>query len=221
MLDTTIPQPVKHHFNGFTLIELLVVISIISLLISILLPALAKARDSATSIKCASQLKQLAVAEHTYAEDNNDSFTVVANTSGDVRWVISIRDYVSGARHTDPNSMVNCPAADKSLYSGNKNSYGLNFSMRNSRWRYKRTVVLKPSQIIMGSDRRIADLDYTFTSDGYRFVNSWSTTSWAHPVEFRHYGDNAANAFFVDGHVAALNYDQTLHTATPNLWIWW
>ena len=201
-------RSIQQHANhsGFTLIELLVVISIIALLIAILLPALARARDSAFSIKCASHLKQLAVAQHAYANDNSDSFTQVYNATGDTRWIFTIRDYVAGAKHNDPNGVMNCPAADKSQFTGNKNSYGLNFSMRNSRWKYKRTVVLKPSQIIIGADRSVADLDYTFTSDGYRYSNSWSTTSWARPVLFRHLGNASANVFFVDGHASATNY---------------
>lgn len=209
------------HKAAFTLIELLVVISIIALLIAILLPALSKAKDSAVSIKCASQLKQLAVAEHAYAQDNNDKFTHVYNASGEPRWIYLIRDYVNGAKHTDPNSVMNCPAADRSLFSGNKNSYGLNFSMRNSRWRHKIQVVLYPSRILVGADREVADMDYTFTSDGFRYSNSWSTVSWARPVEFRHLGNNSANVFFVDGHVSAMNYDQLSYTANPNAWIWW
>jgi prepilin-type N-terminal cleavage/methylation domain-containing protein len=55
--------------RGFTLIELLVVISIIGLLVSILLPALAASRRSAINAKCLANLKQIATAMISYEAD--------------------------------------------------------------------------------------------------------------------------------------------------------
>lgn len=62
----------RRHTIAFTLIELLVVISIVALLVSILLPALGKARKSAALVKCQTKLHQLMVASTAFAVDNKD-----------------------------------------------------------------------------------------------------------------------------------------------------
>src|SRR5271154_7147613 len=61
----------RHSKSGFTLVELLVVIGIIALLISILLPALSKAREAANVIKCSSNLRQLMMASELFAGDHH------------------------------------------------------------------------------------------------------------------------------------------------------
>lgn len=60
---------VRNPYKGFTLVELLVVISIIALLIAILLPTLAKARESARTAICMSNVRQFTIATMMYIGD--------------------------------------------------------------------------------------------------------------------------------------------------------
>jgi prepilin-type N-terminal cleavage/methylation domain-containing protein len=72
----------RRRTNGFTLVELLVVIGIIALLISILLPALSRARESANRVACASNLRQVANAFFMYTGDNKGWFPNIAVFGG-------------------------------------------------------------------------------------------------------------------------------------------
>ncbi len=65
--------------KGFTLIELLVVVAIIALLIAILLPSLARARELARRSMCASNLRQVGLALNTYAKDNEERFPALGS----------------------------------------------------------------------------------------------------------------------------------------------
>jgi prepilin-type N-terminal cleavage/methylation domain-containing protein len=66
------PVTAKRSEAGFTLVELLVVIAIIALLMSILLPALSRAREMGKRAVCLTQIKQLGVAWYMYCDDNNE-----------------------------------------------------------------------------------------------------------------------------------------------------
>lgn len=65
--------------SGFTLVEILVVIAIIALLIAILLPALSKAREQANRTACLNNVRQLALAAITYANENKGVFPLEAS----------------------------------------------------------------------------------------------------------------------------------------------
>ncbi len=64
----------NHSKNAFTLVELLVVVAIIALLVSILLPALGKAREEAKRTVCVSNLRSTMLSSMTYMVDNKDKF---------------------------------------------------------------------------------------------------------------------------------------------------
>ncbi len=70
---------------AFTLVELLVVVAIISLLTALLLPVLNKARDSARSVLCQSQLRQSAVGMFIYADEYKQTIPVFRRRGGNIR----------------------------------------------------------------------------------------------------------------------------------------
>ena len=65
---------IMYKKKGFTLIELLVVIAIIALLMAILIPALARAREQARMMRCLSDVRQWNIMCATYTEENDGKF---------------------------------------------------------------------------------------------------------------------------------------------------
>src|SRR5438094_6631465 len=108
----------KTNQHAFTLIELLVVIAIIAILASLLLPALARAKEQARAIKCLSNEKQIALGYLLYASDNSEYLPLAAH-EGDAapcQWFFEISPYIAKqtASYTGlvaKANVVACPSA--------------------------------------------------------------------------------------------------------------
>ena len=89
--------------RGFTLIELLVVIAIIALLVSLLLPALNKARSHAKAVKCLTQTRGFNLAANMYAHENESKFWyegpdgAAEGQAGHGLWMFRLSEYYGEA----------------------------------------------------------------------------------------------------------------------------
>ncbi|PYK96082.1 MAG: hypothetical protein DME19_20840 [Verrucomicrobia bacterium] len=93
--------PAQQIWAGFTMIELLLVVTIIALLATLLLPALAKAKEQGRSSVCRNNMRQISLAMTLYADDNNDYLPWPGDV--DRNWQ---PDWVFGGQ---PNTYPNMP----------------------------------------------------------------------------------------------------------------
>lgn len=136
------------QLRGFTLIELLAVIAIIGVLAGILIPAIGSIRDKAEVSTSTSNLRQIGAALNLYANDNQNKFPPINDTSkgthGEV-WFVALMPYLvdfnrdaSEMGSTDMTAVYRCPVyyeywkqenPDAPESSWNQMGYGMSFRM--------------------------------------------------------------------------------------------
>jgi prepilin-type N-terminal cleavage/methylation domain-containing protein/prepilin-type processing-associated H-X9-DG protein len=191
---------------GFTLVELLVVIAIISILASLLLPMLSRARETARTMTCASNLRQVGVAIWLYADDNMGMLfprlTGPTNSNG---WY----DYGTGKSpflndHYLPKkysrqagSLLDCPSIDDVVNVTNWapfTNYAYSYLYN---YRQKRLgQVSRPSHRVIFNDSTNFCIDRWNYYHGKDYGNIYDAAYQAH--------NNRANFVFLDNHVSAL-----------------
>jgi prepilin-type N-terminal cleavage/methylation domain-containing protein len=107
-MKTTWNTQTRNSRRAFTLIELLVVIAIIAILASLLLPALARAKESAKRIQCVNDERQLGLSVVMYADDNEGLYPPRGNTptSASNYWPLLLQPYYVDTK------LLYCPSDD-------------------------------------------------------------------------------------------------------------
>lgn len=212
--------------DAFTLIELLVVVAIISLLISILLPSLNRARDQAKLVQCLSQLRSLGMAAYFYSEDWSAAYpTDVVYPSGQPRWGSRYFEQIAPFVYKDCTDLrgepiFECPKHLPYLFtdgaqpppgrSGCGISYGYNVYLT-AKWNenkpFRRQQVRQPATTVVMADH--SDWDNT-----YVIANAAPYSSWG--ISDRHAGGSAI--VFADNHAEHCLPDQIGTTDSGNNW---
>ncbi len=193
--------------RGFTLIELLVVIAIIAILAAILFPVFAKAREKARQTSCLSNLKELALAIHMYAQDYDERFPIYLVTSdwwtahnADSIWSFNVQPYIKNMQIEDcPTSQLGTWHINTGQLAGQDVhvSYSYNCGWMNQVAMGK---IIRPANKVLIGDAWGADPRLSPTNGG------GGCNGWAGSYASNAWHNDGANLAFCDGHAKWAKY---------------
>ncbi len=217
------------HTTGFTLIELLVVITIIGLLISLMVPALETSRMTARSALCKANLRQIGIADRTYANDWRDYAVPGATASYTVEEILvpylgpmKTTTWAQKVMYCPENERLDMPPASGFYisptvtnykgFAGYMMGYGMNGSIHGGAATHstRYSDIVAPSIIVSFYDLRARAAGHnptsgppTSTLPDYRYFNPTDATRYflGHPHK------NVGNVLAMDGHVSGFTPD--------------
>ncbi|MBN2641747.1 MAG: prepilin-type N-terminal cleavage/methylation domain-containing protein [Victivallales bacterium] len=202
------------YFYGFSLIELLIVIAIIAIIVSMLLPALNKARSYAYSATCINNLKNLGICFISYSDNYDGYYPRLGDPgTGVPRWSDTIRKDAGLQENKTGSAIMRCPAAGDFSLTSNwyyfSYVYGYNPVLANGWWSASKYPNVKNISNLSCTSNGYLPSNKGMTSDIMILSDSWNLNDkkpyyrFSGEASVNPLHNGKANSLFFDGHVGS------------------